>query len=99
MIEKSKPIVSKKIRKSARDEVCSLRISSRCDYNQTTVLCHIGKDRGTAIKCHDTFAVYGCYWCHAEIDTKSKADYSADKLRALEETQSKMIQKGIIKVR
>lgn len=101
---KNKSIKSPKIRKSAEGETCSLRISAKCtDQYGAVVLCHIGRISGTAAKCHDTFAVYGCNYCHDIIDGKVKTDLTpweidTEKLRALEETQSKLIQKGLIKI-
>jgi hypothetical protein len=99
MIPKNKPIRSKKIRQSAKGEICSLRVSPYCDYDQSVVLCHIGKDSGVGTKCNDTFSVYGCYECHRLIDTKSKESYAVDKLRALEETQNKFHEKKLIEVK
>lgn len=91
-----------KIRESARGEDCSLRLTN-CSSTQTTVLCHIGKHKGMAVKCGDHFAVYGCSNCHDIIDGRVKSEFSkvelqAEKLRALEETQSKLISKGLIVV-
>ncbi len=90
-----------KITKSARGEYCSLRLSDNCQDGETVVLCHIGRDRGMAIKCGDHFAVYGCSSCHEIIDGKVKTIFTAgdlerEKLRALEETQSKLINKGLL---
>ena len=90
-----------KIRDSAKGENCSLRLGY-CSGNETTVLCHIGRNRGWAIKCADYFAVYACSNCHDVIDGRSKPLYEVDieeeKLRALEETQAKLITKGLIKI-
>ena len=55
-------VVSKKIRNSARGQDCTLRIPGVCNFNpETTVLAHVGKDRGMSIKCHDTMAVYAVH--------------------------------------
>ena len=57
-----------KIRKSARGEDCTLRLEV-CNGNpETTVLAHIGHNRGMGIKCADYFAVYACSACHDVID-------------------------------
>jgi hypothetical protein len=90
-----------KITKSARGEDCSLRISDTCQDGETVVLCHIGNDRGMAIKCGDHFAVYACNHCHDIIDGKVKTIFTpneldSEKLRALEETQGKLINKGLL---
>lgn len=89
-----------KIRQSARGESCSLRLG-QCSNSETTVLCHIGRYKGMAIKCGDHFAVYACSNCHDIIDGRVKSEFSkielqAEKLRALEETQGKLINKGLM---
>jgi len=84
-----------KITKSARGESCSLRVSHNCQDGETVVLCHLNSNyRGVGIKSPDIFGVYGCYWCHQLLDT-SKVDYQ-DQLRALQETQMKLIEKGLL---
>jgi len=90
------------IRNSARDEDCSLRLG-QCSSNETVILAHIGRNRGWAIKCGDHFAVYACSNCHDIIDGRVKSQFGkleldSEKLRALEETQSKLIQKGLLNV-
>ena len=95
---------SKKIRQSARDEDCSLRISPNCQDGETVVLCHIGRNRGMGIKCADYFAIYACSNCHDILDGRVDGhlmDYELDgeKLRALEETQGKLVNKGLITVK
>lgn len=90
---------SKEIRYSAHGEDCSLRLVGICSFNsEQTVLCHVGRARGMALKCSDLFAVYGCYNCHQEIDGKNRNNLALDILRALEETQNKLIDKGLINV-
>ena len=93
-------MANSKIRSSARGEDCSLRLG-QCSSNETVVLCHIGRLRGMAIKCGDHFGVYACSNCHDVIDGRVKSQFSklelqAEKLRALEETQQKLINKGLL---
>ena len=84
-----------KITKSAKGENCSLRVSPRCQDGETVVLCHLNSNyRGVGIKSPDLFGVYGCYWCHQLLDV-SKVEYQ-DQLRALQETQIKLINKGLL---
>ena len=97
-------IKSKKLRDSARGRDCELRLIGSCNgNNETTVLCHIGRDRGTAIKCNDTMAVFACSSCHDVIDGRVSYDAKAnpniedDKLRALEATQAHWINEGLLK--
>lgn len=92
--------MSKKIRESARGESCSLRLCV-CTSEETTVLAHIGRDRGMGFKCADYMAVYACSSCHDIIDGRVKSGYTKDelnteKLRALEETLGKLFEKGLL---
>jgi len=85
------------IRTSAKDECCSLRVSQNCSHDEPgkVVLCHLNSNyRGVGIKSPDIFGVYGCYECHQLLD-KSQVDYQ-DQLRAMMETQMKLMQKGLI---
>jgi hypothetical protein len=89
-----------KITKSARGEDCTLMLGN-CSGDDTVVLCHIGKNRGMAIKCGDHFAVYACSNYHDIIDGRSPTIYGDNevngyKLIALERTQQKMIDKGLL---
>ena len=89
-----------KITKSAKGEDCTLMLCN-CSSNETVVLCHIGKIRGMGIKCSDHFAVYACSNCHDVIDGRKPALYGNDvideaKLIALERTQQKLIEKGLL---
>lgn len=89
---------SKKIRNSARGEDCSLRLGI-CSHPETVVLAHIGRRRGMGIKCSDHFAVYACSACHDIIDGRVNnpgLDLEKEKLRALEETQEKLIEKELL---
>ena len=92
----------KKLRNSARGEECTLRIPGVCCGDpETTVLAHVGRRRGMGMKCHDTFAVYACHACHDAIDGRNR-NYSRRELcqwilDALEETQERMREKGLMK--
>lgn len=91
-----------KIRQSAKGEDCTLRLVP-CSSNETTVLCHIGRQKGMGMKSADYMAVYGCSSCHDVIDGRVKSDFTRDelnteKLRALEETLGKLVDKGLIKI-
>lgn len=90
-------IRSKKIRDSAKGEDCSLRLAGICSFNpEQTVLCHVGRLGGRGFKCDDTFALYGCFNCHQEIDGVNRRSLAGDILRAVEETQHILIDKGLI---
>ena len=88
------------IRNSARGEDCSLRLGM-CSSPETVILAHIGRNRGMGIKCADYFAVYACSNCHgimdgAIYDPYLEFDIEREKLRSLEETQGKLINKGLL---
>lgn len=91
--------MTKKIRNSAKGEDCSLRLGN-CSSNETVVLCHVGRSRGMGIKCSDHFAVYACSNCHDIIDGRVNNGFDLnlekEKIRALEETQLKLISKGLL---
>jgi len=89
-----------KFTKSARGEDCTLMLGN-CSSNETVVLCHIGKIRGMGTKCGDHFAVYACSNCHDVIDGRAPPLYGWDmvdsaKFMALERTQQKFIDKGLL---
>jgi len=90
-------IKSKKIMASARGENCTLRVSENCQDGETVVGCHLNTPfKGWGMKSPDIFIVYGCYHCHLLLDS-SKVD-AEDQLRALFETQKKLLDKGLIHV-
>jgi len=91
-----------KIRESAKGEDCTLLLGN-CSSAETVILAHIGKDRGMGIKCGDHFAVYSCSNCHDVIDGRVKTQYTKGdlaeiKIIALERTQKKLIDKGLLHV-
>jgi hypothetical protein len=93
-------IKSNKLRASARDQDCTLRLVGVCNFNpETTVLCHVGVGSGFGTKSGDNMAVFGCSSCHAEIDAKPKGFYGADIIRALGETQQIWIDNGLMVVK
>jgi hypothetical protein len=93
-------IVSEKIRASAKGEKCTVRQPDCCNFNtETTVFAHLPVgQRGTAIKTPDLFGVYACSNCHDAIDRRSKGTKiaPADLLRALTETQMRLVEKGLL---
>jgi hypothetical protein len=89
---------SKKIRESARGEVCSLRVAQYCVDDETVIFAHLNSNyRGTGLKSPDLFGVYACHLCHAALDSGDVT--SADQLRALQETQMKLVSKLLITVK
>lgn len=87
-------LVSKKIRNSANGEECTLRMPW-CDRTpETTVFCHIRSfgSGGMGSKPIDIHGFYGCHECHR----REKDAGWDDILRAMMETQRKLIEKGLI---
>lgn len=103
-LPKPQKIRSKKIRKSAKGEGCTLRIPGVCNgNNETTVFAHLPGNKGTGTKNHDLFGVYCCSDCHDWIDGRSSkaadpCNLEEEMLRALEETQLRLYQKDLIKI-
>ena len=97
-----KPIVSKKLRDSARGKACTLRADCCSDNGLNVMLCHVPLKgmAGTGQKAHDIHAFYGCMACHYYVDNEHRGDDSicVDVLRAVFETQSIMYEEGLIKV-
>lgn len=87
---------SKKIRESARGECCALRVSPQCGHDdETVILAHLNSNyRGMGFKSPEIFSVYSCHQCHLMLDS-SQVDYQ-NQLRANQETQIKLIEKGLI---
>ena len=91
-------IISQAIRKSAQGQTCTMR-SDWCEGRiDTVVFCHLPVRRfglgGMGMKVPDIFGYYGCHQCHAH-----EADMGWDDLlRALCETQMRMIHLGLITV-
>lgn len=93
-----------KIRKSARNEVCQIRIPYACNHSpDTVVLCHLG-GAGMGMKANDAHGAYGCSGCHDAIDHRVKTDFSADDLKimfydGMVRTQLILIDKGLLVVK
>lgn len=91
-------IVSPAIRKSANGQTCTMRSDWCTGQIDTVVFCHLPIRRfglgGMGMKVPDIFGYYGCHKCHAH-----EADVGWDDLlRALCETQMRMIRLGLISV-
>ncbi|GLX87858.1 hypothetical protein Pfra02_04270 [Pseudomonas fragi] len=93
-------IISKKLRDSARDQTCTLRLQG-CGYDDgTVVLAHLPcGQKGMGMKGPDVIACFACDSCHSIIDGRKRGEYeTADLLRALAETQVHWIERGLLKV-
>lgn len=99
MYPKPISIISKSIRRSANGESCTLRIPGPCNGNRETVVwAHIRTaSKGTGNKSPDIFGVYACSGCHTALDA-NKVNHK-DQLRAMTESQLKLIRKGLLEVK
>lgn len=91
-----------KIRKSAKGRECTIRLPGICNFDpDKTVFAHIGRKRGTSIKCNDLHGIYACSDCHDVIDGRRPTSFTnfeldSYKLDALEETQLILLEEGLI---
>lgn len=98
MLTKTPTIKSKKIRQSAKDETCTIRYPGCTGGGEDTVFCHINSRwKGMGNKSPDLFGVYGCYHCHRKLDEGRIP--ASEQLKALQETQMRLYQKGLIEVK
>ena len=95
------------IRKSARDEECTLRFPLVCNYRtDTTVLCHsnrLSDGKGIGLKAPDTAAAYGCEACHAVLDGRAPRPegFTYERMQEMfdigvERTHARLRKKGLI---
>jgi hypothetical protein len=106
-IKRKRPYVDpaeKKIRDSARNEECTLRFEFVCNgRTDTTVYCHsnlLEHGKGAGLKAKT--GCYGCFNCHNVLDFRAPRprSMSYDEMieifkRACEETQAKLVLKGL----
>lgn len=95
-------IKSKKLRDSARGQECTLRLPGTCNFNpETTVLAHVPCGMsGMGMKGPDQISIYCCNSCHDQLDKRTNGPEidGWDVIRAIAETQTKMVEQGLIKV-
>ena len=96
---KQPPLVSKAIRKSARGEGCTLRLSVCTHDPETVVFAHLRFFgwAGVAQKPHDLLGVYACVACHSALDSRAEGLWGfEDILRAHGETLMCLHAKGLV---
>jgi len=102
-LQKYKYVRSKKARRSARDEECTMN-SPNCNHDsRTTVLCHSNSQKhgkGTSIKASDEHSFYGCSGCNLWFDSMSAPKEEKERLyqKAHKRTQERFKEKGLIEV-
>lgn len=104
---KSRRPKTTKIRQSARDEECTLRLPGCNLRTDTTVLCHsnrLADGKGMGLKASDLNAAYGCSSCHDILDGRAPrpANMSYEALQdafthAVAITRARLKAKGLIK--
>ena len=105
LVQRREPIRSAKLREAARGEECTLQIFGCCvGGTETTVLAHLHDESfGRGQKADDTSAVFACFGCHDEIDGRTRKTGGADltwyKLRALQRTIRRLVERGVLSVR
>jgi len=99
MFPKPPVIKSESITRSAHGELCAFRIENVCNHRQaSTVFCHAPSSlKGMGTKSPDFWGAYGCDDCHKHADS-GKVSYQ-DWMRAIFETQIKLIEKGLIQIK
>ncbi|HSH24979.1 MAG TPA: nuclease domain-containing protein [Massilibacterium sp.] len=96
---KTPKIVSKKIRASAKGENCTIRYPGCNNQTETTVFAHLNSRwKGMGNKSPDLFGVYACDFCHRKLDVEKRVPV-VEELKALQETQMRLYQKGLIKIK
>jgi hypothetical protein len=93
-------VISKKLRDSARDQACTLRLDG-CQHDHGVVLAHLPcGQKGVGMKSPDQMAVFACQSCHLVIDGANRWEVPAfDYLRALAETQMYWLEHGLMTVK
>ena len=95
-------IKSEKLHNSAKGQDYTLRLPGICNFNsETVILAHVPCGMsGMGMKGPDIIAAYLCSDCHDVLDQrKSLVEVDGwDVIRAVAETQCRMVQAGLIKV-
>ena len=99
-------IISKNIRNSARDEMCTLQIAGVCNYDtSTTILAHFPDEtKGIGKKSDDISAGFCCSSCHDVIDMRVRNKHFKENedfylRRAQTRTIKRLIELGIITIK
>lgn len=92
-----------KITKSARDEECTVRLPTHCNWDtSTTVFAHLGGG-GMGKKKRDLFGAYACSNCHGVLDGAIDSALTSDDKelahrQAVDRTQEILLDKELIKI-
>ena len=92
-----------KLRKSARDQHCQVRLIGVCNFNpETVILAHLGGG-GMGMKKHDIHASFCCSSCHDVLDRRVNTMYDRPALelahrQGVERTQNIWLDMGLLHV-
>lgn len=94
---------SKRLRDSARDQPCMVRIPGVCSHNPaTTVLAHINGG-GMGTKTSDLFGAFACSSCHDVIDGRhrERGGFTAEQVelmhrQGVQRTQQWWLDNGLV---
>ena len=95
---------SNKLRQSAKNQDCLVRIPGICNHNhETVILAHVGSDKVMGGKCSDLEAAYCCSACHSCIDGATKTEFTRTELslwakEGAERTRKMWVDNGWLKV-
>lgn len=92
-----------KYTRSARNQMCQIRLPGSCNHDpSTTVLAHLN-GAGGALKHLNIHGAYSCYGCHQAVDGQAKTEWTQDQLKrwhleGVIRTQIIMVQEGVLKL-
>ena len=92
-----------KLRKSAKDRECQIRLPGICNFNPaTTVLAHLGGS-GMGQKRSDLHGSFACSACHDAVDSRVRVGISNEQLElwhlhGMVRTQEIWEREGLIKI-
>lgn len=100
---RAKEARASKIRQSARDEGCLVRIPGVCCADPATVVLAHLNGGGVGMKAPDWQGAYACATCHAWLDggyvrTHTRAERDLYHLEAVIRTQEKLIDKELLSI-
>lgn len=95
-----------KLTKSCEGQLCKLRISPDCLYNQS-VPCHVNLNgSGMGTKVSDLFIVDACYNCHQILDGHAprpegmtRQDVLLRAAAGMQETQQRFLDEGLLRIK
>ncbi|MCK5132668.1 MAG: DUF1364 family protein [Candidatus Sabulitectum sp.] len=92
-----------KYTRSAKDQICQIRLPGSCNGNpETTILAHLG-GAGMAMKHLNIHGAYACSGCHDAVDFRAKTEWTQDQLKrwhleGVIRTQIIMVKEGVLEL-